>query len=120
MKPETLFRMRVRSDLKKLGIYFFAVQQKSMRGDADYCLCIAGRFVCLELKATSRSRIEKLQLHKLHCIERNGGVGIVSSPENWQATLTYLEYLKTNPQGDKPCHLKLPTKHLVNHTFGLD
>lgn len=91
-----------------------------MRGDADYCLCVSGRFVCLELKASSRSRVEKLQLHKLHCIERNGGMGFIASPENWPVVLSYLERLKENPQGDKPCRLKLPTKPSANLTLGQD
>ena len=100
----------MRRDLKDLGIYFFAVQQSTMRGDADYCLCIEGRFVCLELKASRRSRVEKLQLHKLYCIERNGGVGLIASPENWEHVYSFLQELKVNPTKEKPCHLKLPTR----------
>ena len=110
LKPETLFRIKVRNDLKKLKIYFFAVQQKSMRGDADYCLCVGGRFVCLELKASSRSRVEKLQLHKLRSIERHGGIGIVTYPELWDATREYISDLINEPNKEKPCQLKLPIK----------
>jgi len=81
-----------------------------MRGDADYCLCVSGRFVSLELKASCKSRVEKLQLHKLHSIERNGGLGIISYPENWDDVLQYITDLIDEPSKEKPWHLRLPTK----------
>ena len=101
--------MKVRNELKKLRIHFFAVQQKSMRGDSDYCLCVAGRFVGLELKATGRSRVEKLQLYKLHAIERCGGVGIITFPDNWDTVYLFLQQLIVNPWEEKPECLNLPT-----------
>lgn len=121
IKPETLFRMKVRSDLGKVtGLYFFPVQQKGMRGDSDYCLCVGGRFVSLELKASRRSRVEKLQIHKLHSVERCGGFGIISYPGNWDTVFSFLQDLVVNPNVEKPECLSLPMKHLETQPLDLE
>jgi hypothetical protein len=54
-------------------------------------VCINGRFVGMELKASEGSRIAKLQQYKLDRINHAGGLGIVAYPENWQTISQMLE-----------------------------
>ncbi len=51
----------------------------------DFLLCVNGQFVAMELKDTG-GRLTKLQEYKLGEIARCGGISIVCSPENWEAT----------------------------------
>ncbi len=68
--------------------FAFPIQQLAIGGDPDFLLCMAGRFVALELKDDGEEP-RPLQLYKLDKVRRTGGVAIVASPSNWQA-VTYL------------------------------
>jgi len=71
---------------------FFPIQQKTIRGDADYILCVAGRFVWLELKK-SGGKPEPLQKYKADWVEKCGGVAMVASPDNWEEVKRDLLFL---------------------------
>ena len=86
-KPETVFKERVARDLKKIpGIWFEKIQQVAIRGTPDYLICLAGKFIALELKASEKDLPDPLQRHKLMEILRAGGVALVAWPGNWKAT----------------------------------
>lgn len=108
-KPETLFRKRVIADLKKLPLYFFPIQQISLRGDPDYILCVKGKMVGLELKKDALSKPMPLQLHKLRLIEAAGGYGLVAYPENWENVLSFISKLSKDKNTEKPECLALPS-----------
>lgn len=94
-KPETNFRTyRVDPFLKSLGAlcYPMSIQQSSLLGDPDKVLCIGGRFVALELKA-SRKVPSGLQAFKLDQVVLAGGVALVARPENWEQVKQILEDL---------------------------
>lgn len=83
-KAETVFRARVLRDLQAIpGVAIRAIQQKTIRGDSDYHLCIRGCFVALELK-TDTGKVDKLQEFKLNEIRKAGGIGIVARPKTWE------------------------------------
>ena len=83
-KPETVFRTnRVRPDLLALpNTAVFAIQQKTIRGDPDFILCINGMFIALELKSED-GEAAPLQAYKLETVRRAKGIGIVATPDSW-------------------------------------
>jgi hypothetical protein len=83
--PERKFRTsQVAPFLRKLKTTaHFPIQQKAIRGDADYILCAHGWFVWLELKK-SGGKQDPLQVFKAVTVERCKGVVIVASPDNWE------------------------------------
>ena len=85
-KLETNFRQNsVIPFLKTLqNTMAFPIQQVSIRGDPDYILCVAGRFVSLELKSEGGD-LAALQKYKKYQIEKCGGVGFVANPQTWAA-----------------------------------
>jgi hypothetical protein len=92
MKPETRFSQHVRRDLTSLAqtsgkVFFMKIQQVALRGDPDFVLCVNGKFVGLELKRSKSEKPEGLQAFKLMQIEKCGGRGFVSCPENWEMIL---------------------------------
>ncbi len=89
-KPETVFRKRVMRDLKTLpSTVVFPIQQKTIAGDPDLILCIAGLFVALELKS-EKGKVSKLQEHKLVSISKAGGVAMVVFPNKWDEIFKFL------------------------------
>jgi hypothetical protein len=85
MKPETVFRINsVVPFLKTLKNTFYQpIQQLAFVGSPDFVLCVRGRFVALELKATGGSP-RPLQDYILEKVKSAGGVRLVASPDNWQ------------------------------------
>lgn len=95
-KPETIFKARVRRDLKKLPMCWFAkIQQVTINGTPDFLMCVNGVFVALELKATFNDKTTALQDFNLQKIGDCGGFGIVTHPENWKTVYKFLYVLAT-------------------------
>ncbi len=98
-KPETRFRnSRVVPFLKTLkNTYFWSVQQIALRGDADICLCIWGRYVALELKSDGNEP-SPLQQYKLDRITKAGGLALVSDPIRWPQIKQILSEMDRNKE----------------------
>jgi len=47
-------------------------------------MCVAGRFVALELKSHAKAKVSALQIYNLNKIAGAGGISIVCHPENWE------------------------------------
>lgn len=94
MKPEAKFRTnQVTPFLKSLRkTAYFPIQQKAIRGDADFFLVVNGRFVWLELKAPN-GREEALQKFKREQAMAAGAIAFVAKPENWPQIKKYLKLL---------------------------
>lgn len=91
---EKNFRKKVDAFLKLLPCCkSFSAQQLTIRGTPDKLLCLAGRFVGLELKASSSAHRSILQEYHLMEIRRAGGVGMFVFPENWEETKELLTIL---------------------------
>lgn len=84
MKEETKFRVRkVIPFLKTLQhTAYFPIQQLAIVGDADFHLCIRGRFVALELKRAGE-KARPIQRAKLDWVKKCGGFSLEASPDNW-------------------------------------
>lgn len=84
-KPETVFRERVRKFLPTLkNTSYFPIQQMTIRGDADFILCVCGHFVWLELKKDEKSKPTALQIYKAEWVRKTGGITLLAYPENWE------------------------------------
>lgn len=94
MKKETGFRKnKVIPFLKTLNrTAFFPIQQKTIRGDADFIMCSQGFFVWLELK-TDEGSPDPLQVYKASCVTQTGGISIVANPRNWGLVMDFLTLL---------------------------
>lgn len=94
MKPETKFRAySVRPFLLNLSdCAFFPIQQQSIRGDADFMVCLRGFFVWLELKADDGVQ-DALQAFKASQVKQAGGIALIARPYNWKAVKAFLELL---------------------------
>lgn len=93
-KLESSFQDRVISDLKALPkTHVFKIQQLAKRGDPDLLVCIAGKFVALELKKDEKTGAEPLQLYELDQVDRAGGFTAVVHPLNWPGVLAALTKL---------------------------
>lgn len=91
-KRETVFREKVREDLKSVYLCKpFPIQQKAIVGTPDFLLCINGTFVALELKADDESPVSKMQEYNLSEVVRCKGISYVAYPENWKSILTKLQ-----------------------------
>jgi hypothetical protein len=93
-KPETKFRARFVTELKKIDkLYHFSIQQTSLRGTPDLLACVNGFFVAMELKAGTKSVTSKLQAYHLKKIQDAEGIALVVSPDNMDDTLDMLRLL---------------------------
>jgi hypothetical protein len=96
-KRETVFREKVREDLKSVfKCKSFPIQQKAIVGTPDFLLCIAGTFVALELKADEESPVQKMQVYNLNGVEECGGKSFVAYPQNWKNILTKLQKISND------------------------
>lgn len=110
-KPETVFQMRVQAWLKEKDLKFIKIQQVARIADPDLVVNVNGRYVELELKATKKSKADKLQIHQLVRTNKGLGYGFLVYPENWEAVKEFLEKLISidYPRIEEPICLKLPT-----------
>ena len=84
MTPEGRFKERARRDLKTIPrLWFFKTQQVGLRGIPDFIICINGRFIGIELKASAKETADPLQEYRLTKIREAGGLGFVAHPGNW-------------------------------------
>lgn len=94
MGPEARYKVKIMKGLKELpASWFFKSQEVSVRGIPDIIGCVNGHFVAIELKASPKAHITKLQKYVLDLINKAGGVGIISYPENYEETLTKIRKL---------------------------
>jgi hypothetical protein len=96
MKPETLFKNRVRKDLEALKkTWFVKINQVALRGIPDFLLCVNGFFVALELKKDVASSPDELQLYNLKQIKKKArGISFVAHPENWPEVLAKIKAIE--------------------------
>lgn len=96
MKPETKFQNRVLKDLKSLPhTWVLKTQERARRGVPDILLCVAGRFVAIELKASEQALASPLQCYEISKIEHSGGYAYIAYPENWEAVLNDIKSIIT-------------------------
>jgi hypothetical protein len=92
MKPETKFRnnyvIPFLHSLHQCDVT--SVQQLSRSGDPDLYICLRGKFIAMEIKASEGSKPRKLQVWKLEKIKKAQGISLVVYPENWEDTKTFL------------------------------
>ena len=109
-KPETIFREnKVIPFLKTLKhTAYFPIQQKAIRGDPDFILCINGLFVGLELKKDEATQPDALQKSKHRYIrDDGGGFVIVAHPENWDVCAKFLSTLDRGGKKAVEAYLRL-------------
>lgn len=94
MTLERTFReCRVLPFLKTLkNTAYFPIQQVAIVGDADYILCVRGKFIWLELK-TNTGVQSALQKFKADWVESTGGVAILCRPHSWDKVQLQLKLL---------------------------
>jgi hypothetical protein len=96
-KPETLFKDRVRKDLKTLpSTWFVKIQQVAIRGIPDFLLCVDGLFIAIELKASRLAKRDPLQEWTLEAIAKCGGRAFICYPENWDDTFQSIKEIADN------------------------
>lgn len=85
MKPESVFRSKVRQFLKKLDHTVpLTLQQRAISGHPDFVLSVRGRFIALELKARG-GVVSAIQRHTLDVLRTKGGaITYVANPDNWE------------------------------------
>lgn len=92
VKPETLFKNRIRPHLERLPNTWIAkIQQVVIRGTPDFLCCVNGLFVALELKATPKDKQDPLQLWTHQKILDARGISLVVYPGNWLEVYKFLE-----------------------------
>lgn len=103
MQKETLLKIKVLQALKKLpNTWFLKTQEVARSGVPDILMCLAGRFVAVELK-TNEGVISKLQEYNLKRIEETGGVSIVLTPGNLEASIQFLENIAKEGLKNEQC-----------------
>ncbi len=85
------------------------MQQLSLHGDPDLCLCINGRFVGMELKIDGE-KLRPLQQYKLEEIRKAGGVAIHAHPSVWEEIKRQLENLAKGKRYDQDNLRKISSK----------
>lgn len=103
MQKETLLKIKVLQVLKELpNTWFLKTQEVARSGVPDLLMCVAGRFVAIELK-TEDGVISKLQEYNLKRIEDTGGVSVVLTPSNLDASILLLEMLAKGVPKNEQC-----------------
>lgn len=99
-KPETIFRGRLVKQLRAIPrTLWMTIQQVTKRGDPDLIGCVKcpeceyGRFVAVEVKGTGKDKATELQLHKLLCIRRVGGVAMIVHRGNCEESVEEIRKL---------------------------
>lgn len=100
-KGETVLKERVLKRLKNIpNVWAEKIQQVAIVGTPDLLLCVAGRFVAIELKA-SGGRVSGIQLHKLEKIRMAGGAAYVLTPENEDQVIRAIYKMAKEPNYDQ-------------------
>ena len=90
---EGLFKRRVIQDLDTLkNCYHLKTQEVGRKGVPDILMCLAGRFVAIELKREGE-KPTKLQEYVLQEIQKAGGLAFCATPERWPVQFKQLEEL---------------------------
>ena len=103
MQRETLLKIKVLQALKRLpNTWFLKTQEVARSGTPDILASVNGIFVALELK-TEDGVISKLQEYNLKRIEETGGVSIVLTPGNLDASIQFLENIAKEGLKNEQC-----------------
>lgn len=70
----------------------------------DLLMCVAGHFVAIELKASSKAKIDKLQEYNLQQIKQAGGTVMVVHPENWETAYDILNNIANGEKDNDRIH----------------
>ena len=93
MQKETLLKIKVLQALKRIPkVWFLKTQEVARSGTPDILASVNGIFVAIELK-TDDGAVSKLQEYNLKKIEETGAVSIVLMPNNFEASIQFLENL---------------------------
>ena len=109
-KPETRFQEKVKDKIGALKrTWVSKIQQVSIVGSPDLVGVINGYFIALELKASEKHKLSKIQKYNLEQIRKAEGIGIVVYPENWNRVYTFLLKLSLEQRDNVclPLNLKL-------------
>ena len=84
MTPEKKVKQRVTKLLDSFGVYWFypVATGYGSSGIPDIIVCVRGRFVAIECKATPKDQPTALQLKNLARIKDQGGIAVVIHAEN--------------------------------------
>ena len=92
-KPETLLKERVIPVLKALPqAWVCKIQQVTKRGTPDILMCLGGIFVAIELKSED-GELAPLQVYNIEKIASCGGIAMIITPHNFDASMKFLENL---------------------------
>lgn len=93
MQAETRFKNKLVPRLKNIPFsWVLKTQEVARSGTPDILMCLSGIFVCIEIKADS-GKVSKLQEYNLNKIKEAGGVALVIAPNNFEASIQFLENL---------------------------
>ncbi len=91
MQGETIFKLKVMRDMKKLpNLWLLKTQERARKGVPDILACVNGKFVAIELKVRSKEATP-LQARVLGQIQSAGGIGFATDPDSWA---THYERIK--------------------------
>jgi len=84
MTPEKKVKQKVTKLLDSFGVYWFypVATGYGSSGIPDIIVCVRGRFVAIECKATPKDQPTALQLKNLARIKDQGGIAVVIHAEN--------------------------------------
>lgn len=88
---ETLLKEKLIARLKKLpNCWHVKIQQVAKRGTPDILICLGGIFVAIELKSED-GNLDPLQRYNIERIASCGGIAMVVTPQNLEASMNFLE-----------------------------
>lgn len=86
-QPENKFKDKIIRDLLKLpSMWIFKTQERARHGIPDIILCFGGNFIAIEAKtndAKGHNRQEALQQITINDIIKAGGMGFITTPDEW-------------------------------------
>ena len=94
-QPETRFKERVQKRLREIpNSWFIKMEAGAVRGIPDIMGCVNGFFVAIELKRSSRAKVDALQTYNLDVIRKVGkGYSYLMYPGNMEVTLAKIMIL---------------------------
>ena len=98
MAEEKQFENKIKKLLKDSGAYtikYWGGGEFTKAGVPDLLVCLNGRFVGIEIKAT-RGKPSELQLHNLKQIQKAGGIGLLLYPTDFPEFQTLISHM-THP-----------------------